>query len=492
LLSALASGWLPAAPKSPLLPLLEMAAAVRNQPQTQAGSKCPADESPRQNGTTTAATPSLPAAEHPGSFGMAALGSELRPEPRGAWGIIAFRKAEPAKAVLAEADAVKTGLMKTQSGGGTAAVPSAAGAAAFWGTEAGPPPDASQSTPATSPAGGSGVSSAQASFGRAAAASLPGTELWKPQLPLPVFALAVRLPVRTHADREMATGAAEPLRVKETPAAGSAAVEPGNLAAVNARQRPAAPPLADPLPGTPSHASPAKGGEIRLAAEKSQAPGAAQRSEPGDFEDDRRARRPIPWPAAKQAQEFAARPAEPAITRPEAAPLDGDARQEPARDEAMAAAAPAAGLHRPPPAPPAAAASGPPPAPEAPVQGGPLVEQASLRAAQNGSQMELRLRPDDMGRLALRVSERSGQVEVAVRTDSPSLKSLLAGSLPSLLDQLQERGWNVSRVSQTAGEASPGWWAEPHAEQRRRQDLGEQRRRRPPPGEGEAAFSLES
>ncbi len=127
-----------------------------------------------------------------------------------------------------------------------------------------------------------------------------------------------------------------------------------------------------------------------------------------------------------------------------------------------------------------------------PILGRSLVENAVLRNVPGGARVEILLHPDSLGRVAVRVMERGGLVQVAVRCDSQPLRTLLAGSLPSLLDRLGERGWDISQAARSGSEASLGWST---SGQQQRRGSGEPgpRARRPPPRSDQtpAVFSLD-
>ncbi|HYM10969.1 MAG TPA: flagellar hook-length control protein FliK [Bryobacterales bacterium] len=146
------------------------------------------------------------------------------------------------------------------------------------------------------------------------------------------------------------------------------------------------------------------------------------------------------------------------------------------------AGAPPAG----PAAPPPAAASAEAPAAQ--------VAKASLRTTADGSQVEIVLRPDPLSRVTVRLVERSGQVQIDVRSSSQPLKSLLAESLPTLLDGMRQRGWDIAAGSGAGGAGQgPASWSAPdrHPEQgRRSKDAPANWWRRGGPNRG-AAFSLE-
>ncbi len=110
----------------------------------------------------------------------------------------------------------------------------------------------------------------------------------------------------------------------------------------------------------------------------------------------------------------------------------------------------------------------------------PLVDMASVRSSRGSSEVQLLLRPEALGRVAVRLVERAGQLEVAVRSDNQPLRALLTDSLPSLIHGLHERGWEVSRPEYAGREASSWWLAQDQGSRRQqeqpRRDEAERRR----------------
>jgi len=120
-----------------------------------------------------------------------------------------------------------------------------------------------------------------------------------------------------------------------------------------------------------------------------------------------------------------------------------------------------------------------------------LVEMAALRTTPRSSELQLLVHPEHLGRVALRLVERSGVVEVAVRSDSQHLRALLSDGLPALVENLSEKGWDVARA-QRSEEGPLGWWSGQQQEQRQseRQQHQEQARRQARSGQPDVVFSL--
>jgi flagellar hook-length control protein FliK len=117
-----------------------------------------------------------------------------------------------------------------------------------------------------------------------------------------------------------------------------------------------------------------------------------------------------------------------------------------------------------------------------------MVERAALHMSASGNTIELLLRAEHLGRVAVRLIERAGVIEVAVRSDSQPLRTLLAESLPSLVQTLDERGWQVAR-SAAGGETGLNWWTGADQQKRDRYQ-GEAKQRRALPGRGDPKFDV--
>ncbi len=119
-----------------------------------------------------------------------------------------------------------------------------------------------------------------------------------------------------------------------------------------------------------------------------------------------------------------------------------------------------------------------------------VIERAELRPSPRGAEVQLLLRPENLGRVAVRLIERDGVVEMTVRSDSQPARSLLGESLPSLIEAMNDRGWEISRLERGRGDVFV--WSSTH-EQGRQQRGGQQQRdqQHQPAGQPEAEFSLE-
>jgi flagellar hook-length control protein FliK len=94
------------------------------------------------------------------------------------------------------------------------------------------------------------------------------------------------------------------------------------------------------------------------------------------------------------------------------------------------------------------------------------VEKASVSSTPAGSRIDLLLRPEGLGRVAVRLLERGGGVEVAVRSDSQPAKSLLVDSLPSLVEGLRRHGWDITRTAAGGAESEQRGWSAGQQNQR--------------------------
>jgi len=118
------------------------------------------------------------------------------------------------------------------------------------------------------------------------------------------------------------------------------------------------------------------------------------------------------------------------------------------------------------------------------------IQAAAFRPGAHSSRVDLLLHPEHLGRVAVRLIERGGVVEVAVRSDSAPVKNLLSESLPLLLGNMQQRGWEVS--SAAGGAESSLWGSEPQSSGQRRESQERPRRNWREQGRVHApVFSLE-
>lgn len=190
-------------------------------------------------------------------------------------------------------------------------------------------------------------------------------------------------------------------------------------------------------------------------------------------------RHPAPPPAAPRNGPLVER-----LTAPEPA-LPGNQMETPVRPMRPAVEAPV-----PQPAP--LRASGDPPGP--PSSPGPpelhglerAIERAELRQSPQTSELNLWMRPEHLGKVAVRLIERAGVVEIAVRAETSLARSWLAEGLPGLFDRLHERDFET-RPALRGAEAGLDGRSQDHPEGRRQQARDGQKRR-----DREAAlFSLE-
>jgi hypothetical protein len=81
------------------------------------------------------------------------------------------------------------------------------------------------------------------------------------------------------------------------------------------------------------------------------------------------------------------------------------------------------------------------------------VEKASVSSTPAGPRIDLLLRPEGLGR-------------VAVRSDSQPAKSLLVDSLPSLVEGLRRHGWDITRTAAGGAESEQKGWSAGQQNQR--------------------------
>jgi flagellar hook-length control protein FliK len=133
-------------------------------------------------------------------------------------------------------------------------------------------------------------------------------------------------------------------------------------------------------------------------------------------------------------------------------------------------------------------APGPPPSPGPPELHGleRAIERAELRQTPQTSELNLWMRPEHLGKVAVRLIERAGVVEIAVRAETSLARSWLAEGLPGLFDRLHERDFET-RPALRGAEAGLDGRSQDHADGRRQQARDGQKWR-----DREAAlFSLE-
>jgi flagellar hook-length control protein FliK len=179
---------------------------------------------------------------------------------------------------------------------------------------------------------------------------------------------------------------------------------------------------------------------------------------------------------------------------PEAPPPSRSTPEAPGHVEArgpaprLPSAAPAV-----PAAPPARwAAEAPPPvlprvvATDEPVPRSERFEITPLRAAPGTSELQLLVRPESLGRVTVRLIERGGVVDIAVRSETSAARAVLAESLPSLLEGLEQRGWQIDRLGAT-NQSALDWWTAGH----HRRGQPPAREHQPPPRRSGRTFSLD-
>ncbi len=132
------------------------------------------------------------------------------------------------------------------------------------------------------------------------------------------------------------------------------------------------------------------------------------------------------------------------------------------------------------PAPLRAAAGDPPPPPPSsePAELHGLeraIERAELRQSPQISELNLWMRPEHLGKVAIRLIERAGVVEIAVRAETSLARGWLAEGLPTLFERLQERGFAASALR--GAEAGLEGRTEDHPDGRRQQWRDGQKRR---------------
>jgi len=224
-------------------------------------------------------------------------------------------------------------------------------------------------------------------------------------------------------------------------------------------------------------------------------PAAVARPETADFSADGRSERdpdperdPAPPPAARRS----APPVERATVLGKSEPAEpappGNQAETPVRPVRLippveAPVSPPAPLR-------AAAGDPPPPPPPQPAQLHGLeraIERAELRQSPQTSELNLWMRPEHLGKVAVRLIERAGVVEIAVRAESSLARGWLAEGLPTLFDRLHERGFETGPALRGA-EAGLDGRSQDHPDGRRQQSRDGQKRR----DHREAAlFSLE-
>ena len=79
-----------------------------------------------------------------------------------------------------------------------------------------------------------------------------------------------------------------------------------------------------------------------------------------------------------------------------------------------------------------------------------LIELASLARRARGAEMNIVLNDDRLGRVSLRLVERSGLVDAIVRTNTTRTAQALSESLPALIESLSRGGLQAAAASASA------------------------------------------
>jgi hypothetical protein len=78
-----------------------------------------------------------------------------------------------------------------------------------------------------------------------------------------------------------------------------------------------------------------------------------------------------------------------------------------------------------------------------------IVDQASMRSIQGHSAIQIRLKPDFLGRVQLTIASDKGQLVVRIQTDQPAVKAIIESNLSLLKTELQHQGVTISRFDVT-------------------------------------------
>ena len=78
-----------------------------------------------------------------------------------------------------------------------------------------------------------------------------------------------------------------------------------------------------------------------------------------------------------------------------------------------------------------------------------IVDQASMRSIQGRSAIQIRLKPDFLGRVQLTIASDKGQLVVRIQTDQPAVKAIIESNLSLLKTELQHQGVTISRFDVT-------------------------------------------
>ncbi len=80
-----------------------------------------------------------------------------------------------------------------------------------------------------------------------------------------------------------------------------------------------------------------------------------------------------------------------------------------------------------------------------------IVDQAKLVTMKDSAQMVIRLNPEHLGEMTLRISVDNGNVSAAFHTDNQEVRHLLEASMPQLKQDLANQGFKVDNVDIYAG-----------------------------------------
>ncbi|WP_346354623.1 flagellar hook-length control protein FliK [Azotosporobacter soli] len=80
-----------------------------------------------------------------------------------------------------------------------------------------------------------------------------------------------------------------------------------------------------------------------------------------------------------------------------------------------------------------------------------IVDQAKLVTMKDSTQMVIRLNPEHLGEMTLRISVDNGNVSAAFHTDNQEVRHLLESSMPQLKQDLANQGFKVDSVDIYAG-----------------------------------------
>ena len=89
-------------------------------------------------------------------------------------------------------------------------------------------------------------------------------------------------------------------------------------------------------------------------------------------------------------------------------------------------------------------------APEAPVEAGQLLqelaERLSVSEQQGQKQLEIRLRPEHLGRVSIQLTLGEGGLQARIRAEDAGVRSAIQGQLGSLMEALSEKGVKVAGI----------------------------------------------